>query len=396
MRALSGDLPVVLVAEASPDDPDAIGGVSGLLRALRAHAPSGWVLLTPRPCTGWAGGAAPDLGPSLCSSSLPHRILFPLRLLTRLRKMTSLQPSVIYTHSNEAAMLLCLLRRLGLVRSALVHHQHGSESPLTYATFRIGRAPGLVWLYDLLLRTTHRSVDHLVVIDRACLEANLAWGVPRSRMTVLSNAVDTDVFHPSEEEALAFRDAYGIPSGSRIVAFVGRLEEVKRIDLLIEAVPLASCCPFLVIAGEGTRAESLRRLASASASSSRVIFTGALDSRALPGLYSAADVLALPSAAEGVPMVILEALSCGVPVVATRVGGIPDLIDESSGILLDRECTASELAGALSDALGRQWDAAGIRMAAERRSAQRAVEVLQEVFKGIASVRGSQTSSAPL
>jgi glycosyltransferase involved in cell wall biosynthesis len=386
---------VVLIAEASPVDPAAIGGVSGLLRALMAHAPTGWELLAPRPSNAGAQGSSADLGPSLYARRLPHRILFPVRLLTRIRTLMRLRPDLVYTHSNEGAMLLCLLRRLGLVRFAIVHHQHGSENPLKFATFRIGRTPGLPRLYAAFLGMTHRSVDHLVVIDGACLRDNLARGVRPDRMTLLMNAIDTEAFRCSAEEAGRFRAAYGIPGGSPLLSFVGRLEEVKRIDVLIEALPLSGGEPWLVVAGDGTQSESLRALAARSAAAARIVFTGSLEAKALRGLYAASDALVLPSAAEGVPLVILEAMSCGIPVVATAVGGVPELLCESNGILVESGCTASRLAGALSEAVGRAWDREAIRGMAGAYAAPRAVEVLRGIFEAVIERRRRRTTPAP-
>ena len=377
---------VVVVAGASPHDPAAVGGVSGFLRALERVAPPEWVLLAPSA----DGTDSPEtLGPSLYGSRLPHRLLFPLRLLRRLGRLVHLEPDVVYTHSNEAAMLLCILRRLGLFRAALVHHQHGSENPLRFATFRLGRLLFLPGLYDAVLRRTHRAVDHIIVIDKMCLEMNTKWGVPGSRMTLLSNAVDTEVYRPSAQLRETFREAERIPKDAFLFAFAGRLEEVKRIHLILGALRLLEGGAWLVVAGDGSLRSGLVRLAGSEGVADRTIFTGPLDSAAMPSLYAAADCLVLPSAAEGVPLVILEAMAAGIPVVATAVGGVTELLDPGSGIILSPDITARELADAMEAARRATWDPAAIRSGAGSHSGLAAVSILSQVFASVAA-RGRQ------
>ncbi len=373
-------LRVVVLAEASPSDGAAVGGVSGYLRALSAHMPRGWVLLTPSPD---AEGGPSHLGPSLSRCRLPHRIVFPALLLLHLRRLSRLRPGLVYSHSNEASMLLCLLRSLGIAKWRLVHHQHGSENPLTYATFRIGRRFGLPAAYGRVLAWMHRSVDHVIAIDGRCLEENVRWGVPRERVTLLPNAVDTDLFSPSEEGRRSFRKDAGIPPDAFLFCFAGRLEDVKRIDLLIDAFALLGGSPWLVIAGDGSRGDYLARKAAGSPGSGRTVFTGALGPVDMPPLYAASDCLVLPSAAEGVPLVILEAMSTGVPAVATAVGGVPGLLDGSCGILVDQSSSAADLAGAMERAMATRWDRDAIRVRAESYSAASAAAMLEELFCGI-------------
>ncbi|HOF66692.1 MAG TPA: glycosyltransferase family 4 protein [Candidatus Fermentibacter daniensis] len=373
-------LRVVVLAEASPDDAAAVGGVGGFLRALSGHMPPGWVLLTPSP---GPDDAPCHLGPSLAGCRLPHRIVFPLRLLLHIGRLSRLRPGLVYTHSNEAAMLLCLLRSVGLVRWRLVHHQHGSENPLTYATFGIGRRFGLPAAYDRVLGWMHRAVDRVVAIDERCLAENIRWGVPPERVVLLPNAVDTELFRPSEELRASFREALGIPAGAFLFCFAGRIEEVKRVGLLLDSFEILEGSPWLVIAGEGSLRGNLERRAALSPASGRIVFTGALGPGSMPSLYAASDCLVLPSAAEGIPLVILEGMSTGVPVVATAVGGVPGLLDPSCGILVDPSPTTRDLAKALSEAMETDWDRAAVRARAAGFSAVRAVSLLNALFRGV-------------
>jgi len=152
------------------------------------------------------------------------------------------------------------------------------------------------------------------------------------------NSVDTSIFKPDEAARKQARERYGCTNNEFIALFAGRLEEVKRVDRIIESLEHLSnkVQVKLIVAGDGTLRRDLENQVAAKGLKSRVVFLGYVPHNQLSGLYNMADVLLLPSLMEGTPMVVLEALACGTPAIATRVGGIPDLIEDGkNGILLD-------------------------------------------------------------
>jgi glycosyltransferase involved in cell wall biosynthesis len=182
-------------------------------------------------------------------------------------------------------------------------------------------------------------------------------GVEPSRVEVVYNGVDAAAFHPMDR--VAARARLGVVGDGQMLLFVGNLKFTKGCLELLEAfVDIAATHDrlSLVFVGDGeARAPMLRRVAECGLAA-QVRFLGKIEHATLPDWFAAADLLCLPSYNEGVPNVVLEAMACGVPVVATRVGGIPEVLPEFAGVLVaPRDATC--LAFALRSALARKWDA---------------------------------------
>ncbi|MBL4607981.1 MAG: glycosyltransferase, partial [Pseudomonadales bacterium] len=120
------------------------------------------------------------------------------------------------------------------------------------------------------------------------------------------------------------------------------------------------------IAGAGPAAQTLRSMVSSAGIDEKVDLLGSVGHEKIPSLIQAATLLELPSYNEGVPNVLLEAMSCGVPVVATRAGGIPEVVDEGVSGLLVEPGNIDQLSDAILTALSVTWDRSCIKSQAER------------------------------
>lgn len=183
-------------------------------------------------------------------------------------------------------------------------------------------------------------------------------GAPADRVKTVLNGCDSFVFRPAERAAA--RAELGVSAESQLILFVGRLQPVKGITELLEAVArLASSHPFLELAciGEGTLATQLSARAAHRDLAGRVLFLNSQPPERIARWLAASNLLCLPSHSEGCPNVVLEALSCGRPVVASDVGGIPELVNETCGRLVPPRNVVL-LADALAEAINRPWDEA--------------------------------------
>jgi glycosyltransferase involved in cell wall biosynthesis len=159
--------------------------------------------------------------------------------------------------------------------------------------------------------------------------------------TVLGNGVDTSRFRPDGKD----RDPY--------VLFVGRLDYPKGVpDLLKAAKPIVEAHDIeFVITGKGPQREQLERLARGRGIAENVRFTGYVSRERQIELYQNAELFVLPSHYEGLPTVLLEAMACGAPVVATKVGGCPEVIENGENGLLVEPGDPQGLTAAIDTAL---------------------------------------------
>ena len=176
-------------------------------------------------------------------------------------------------------------------------------------------------------------------------------------MSVVYNGVDRTTFHPRPREA-ACREL-GVDPERRRILFVGNLVEVKGLPDLLEAVRIASAHSMppleLVVVGDGPLEVSLKSQARGLGIESAVRFVGR-ETRPRVALWmSASHVLALASLEEGAPNVVLEALASGRPVVATGVGGVPEVHPGGAAGALVPAAEPPALAAALMAVLNRDW-----------------------------------------
>jgi glycosyltransferase involved in cell wall biosynthesis len=210
--------------------------------------------------------------------------------------------------------------------------------------------------------------DRVVAVNRPLAEAAEALGVSPERIDVVPNGIDREVFHP-RDRARARRDLQ-LPPNRRLLLYVGHLAASKGATDLIQAF-LAMDARFddvqLVMVGDGEDTAECHRLASQTSGQSnrRILFTGPVPHEQIPTWLAACDALALPSWNEGTPNVILEALASGRCVVATGVGGIPEIVQGPPHVLVPARDLGSLRLG-LEQALDTSYDPVAIAAKLQR------------------------------
>lgn len=244
----------------------------------------------------------------------------PLRLAGLIRKV---RPDIVHTR-NWGTIDGIIGARLAGVRR-IVHGEHGREATdPTGANRRRQIARRLLAPAVTRFVTVSAELDNWLVRD---------IGVPRAKVEQIINGVDGETFRPEVDKA-ACRTRLGIPDDKLIVGIVGRLDPVKDHATLLRAVAQSETACRLVVVGAGPAEDALRQLAAELNVAEFTHFFGARHD--IAQVLGALDVFVLPSLAEGISNTILEAMACGLPVIASRVGGNPELVTAGeTGFLFD-------------------------------------------------------------
>jgi glycosyltransferase involved in cell wall biosynthesis len=273
--------------------------------------------------------------------------------------------------------------------------------PDGYAALRIGKAlavPVLVMsigsdinrigdpISRLLTRTVLSEADFLVTVSGDLRLKAIAMGASAKKTRAVVNGCDLSIFRVRDR--LEARRKLGIDPASQAVLYIGRMDVKKGLRELVEATVLlrperANLHMYLI--GEGPDRPLIQSAIQANKAAGFI--------HALPGCafddvavwMAAADLVTLPSYMEGCPNVVLEALACGRPVVATNVGGIPEILSDECGRLVPPR-DAGALAQALASVLDRTWDAQAIS-ARGGRSWEAVAAELFEIFASLVRIR---------
>jgi glycosyltransferase involved in cell wall biosynthesis len=296
----------------------------------------------------------------------------PVAVLSLARRMGTVRPDVVHLHTSHAHTLGALAARLANHPVVVVSRR------VDFSIYR----HSFLGLNGIKYRA---GIDRIVCVSDAVRDVLLGDGLDPDRLRVVRSAVD-----PERVRAAApvdVRARLGLPEGARIVLAVGALVGHKGHRHLVEAVPrLVSAVPgvHVVIAGEGPLRGDLEAQARALWLQGSLHMPGRVDD--LPGWFSSAEVLCMPSLEEGLGTSVLDGMAVGLPVVASRAGGIPEMVrDDVEGILVppaDPAALADALARLLLDpALRARMSAAARRRVDEAFHVDRMVDETLAVYR---------------
>lgn len=324
--------------------------------------------------------AARELG--LEVDCIPERGRFDRSVIRALRKIIARRsPDVIVTHQVKSHFLM---KVSGLWRKyPWVAFNHGYTS-----------TDKKMLLYNRLDRWSLPAADRVVTVCEAFAKQLVKMGIPRTRIHVQHNSI-RPAPALNAPEMYAFRRKLGVKNNERMILAVGRLSKEKaQIDLLHAFGKLsdthAEINARLVIVGDGPERETLELTAASLGISDRVLFTGQVKN--VETYYAAADVLANPSDSEGSPYVLLEAMAASLPIVATAVGGVPEMVENNQTALLvpagDPPAMADAIARVLGDEhLAQRIAASASTLGSFRFSPDNYVRSLTKVYREVINSR---------
>ena len=275
---------------------------------------------------------------------------------------------VVHAHQGEdVATLLLAMLASRVHRAPLVVTLHTSVAHTV--TGRTPRERMLRIVGARVERVAVRRAAHVVVLAERTARGVRADGVPPERVHVIPSGFEPAIFDP------LLPDPFPDVSRPRI-GYVGRLAAAKRPQLAVRAFGLMTEPAHLLVVGGGEAQPLVEQTARESARQERITLHGFVDHARVPAVLAHLDVLVLPSVYEELGSVIVEAMASGVPVVATRVGGIPEVVrDGETGLLVDSppgvgdETLAAALATALDALVSGPDLREGMALAARRHAA---------------------------
>lgn len=286
-------------------------------------------------------------------------------------KVKAFQPDVILSYivypDGFAAVRVAKALRVPAVLTAI-----GSD---------LNRIPGA--LVKVLTRRALRKSAAVITVSHDLLNTARRLGASHDRSFAILNGCDTAKFRPRERAAA--RRALDLPEHQEVVLYVGRLDLRKGLAELIESMAtLRHLRPWvhLYIVGEGADRVHLNEVVARCGVPADITFVPSCTTDRVATWMAAADLVTLPSYKEGCPNVVLEALASGRPVVATHVGGIPELMDDRSGRLVPAHDVPA-LTQALAEVLSTPWNADELAHRHERSWKNVAADVLEVLTTAI-------------
>ena len=258
-------------------------------------------------------------------------------LVFLVRQIRGWQPQVLHTHAAKAGALgrMAALLAGGRRPPVIIHTFHGHV--LT------GYFPPMISAaFTAIERILARRTTCLIAVSEEVRADLIRLGVaPPEQIVVLPLGFDFSRFDaPAEERRRrreAFRKELGIPLDARLVTIVARLEPIKRVDRFLRVANgvQTSLQSWFLVVGDGALREQLQESPEAVQLGDRLVWTGLRED--MPDVYFGTDVLVVTSDNEGTNVSAIEAQAAGLPVVSTRVGGMPSVVGDGAGLLIERE-----------------------------------------------------------
>ena len=238
-----------------------------------------------------------------------------------------------------------------------------------------------------MIRWTLQHADALIAVSASLKKSMIELGASADKIQVIPNGIDPVRFQPVPISQA--RQELNLPVDAPFIVSVGALIPSKGHQFLVRAFGrIAGRHPDmrLAILGEGPLRSQLEKLILELGLRDRVHLLGKRPNEELRLWYSAATASCLASAGEGWPNVVTESLTCGTPVVATRVGGIPEILHSSEfGVLVEQSVDA--IAAGLEEALSRSWDRETISQQTLARTWETVAAEVEDVFKAALRAR---------
>jgi glycosyltransferase involved in cell wall biosynthesis len=275
-----------------------------------------------------AGAAGIRVHPVTMRAEWDLAAVFKLRSIIRGRAIDIVHMHTSHAHTLGVAAARLGTRALTVVTRRVAYSIHRHPFSLSGFKYRIG-------------------VDRYAAVSRAVKDVMVADGIPAERIEVAHSGIDLSRFKGADGSTV--RDELGLPAGAPVAGTTAHLARNKGLEVLVDAAPLVTAIvpeARIVIVGTGDLAQKLEARAAERGALGSILFTGFRSD--IPACLDALDVFVMPSLKEGLGTSILDAMAAGKPVVASRTGGIPEIVEDGVTGLLVPPGDAAALAAAVT------------------------------------------------
>lgn len=340
-------------------------------------------------------GLLPDrlrqIGIRVIPFEIPH-LLSPAALVRLTRLLRQDRPDIVQSHGARPNLYAALAGRWAQVPTIIstIHN-----SLYDYPISSIRRS-----LYLLGERLTYRLTDRTVcVADALAQDLTHRSGRDPAKIRVIRNGVDLDAFDPKIVDGWKARREFGLQEGTPLIGIVGRMTPQKgHLDFLTALVQIKAAIPTVkaLIVGDGPLRAELVQYSRTHRLEECCLFTGMRED--IPTIIAALDVVALPSLSEGLPFVLLEAMAMGKPIVATRVNGVSEVVEDGVTALLVPPRAPDMLARATiallaNKEMGSRLGAAARQQAEQRFGMERMIQGVEALYEELRTQRASREGS---
>jgi glycosyltransferase involved in cell wall biosynthesis len=247
---------------------------------------------------------------------------------------------IVHTHSSKAGLLGRLAARMAGVKH-IIHTPHGH---IFYGYY--GRC--LSFMFIILERWAARFTEKIITLTNVGKEEHVQYKIaPAHKFITIHSGLELGSLQPSDTKNDVAKE-FNIDKSDKLIGTVARLVPIKGHEFLVKAAPLVlqhyPNTTFLLI-GDGPLRKKLENLAQQLNFFDKIVFSGMRED--IPRLLNAIDIFVLPSLNEGMGRVLIEAMVLAKPIVATRVGGVPDVVEDGSSGLLVPPADPDALADAI-------------------------------------------------
>jgi len=296
---------------------------------------------------------------------------------------------IVHIHGYRTFQNLVIYHFVKKYKIPYVLQAHGSL-PRTMVKKKLKLVYDLFFGYRLL-----RDASKVVALSRVEADQYRAMGVPEEKIEVIPNGIDLSEYAELPPKG-AFKKKFNIPENRKIILYLGRIHKTKGIDFLVRAYAhlikkMNFKDPVLVVAGpdDGYLSE-IKSLVQGLSVSNSILFTGPLYGEDKLAAYVDSQLYVLPSRYETFPMTVLEAYACEKPVIASKVGGLGDIVVNGVTGLLIKPRDIEQLTYALlcllnDDKRAREMGSRGRKLIQKKFSIEKAVNALEHLYESLSN-----------